>query len=309
MISGATGISGRTVENVFLYIGAICVFFLVLITFLTVTFVIRYRRSRHPQPVQIVGSLWLEILWTVIPTFLVVTMFYYGYVGFQTLRNPPPDAMKVKVTARQWSWLFEYENGVRVSDLRVPVGKPVLLLLTSQDVIHSFYLPAFKVKQDVVPGMETRLWFQPNVAGTYEVLCAEYCGLQHSYMLTKVAALPEGEFNLWLKATAKEREAETAKGIPAGPRLFQEKGCKACHSIDGTPLLGPTLKGTFGRTVTVLTGGKERAVVADEAYLRRSLVDPGSDVVKGFPPIMPSQKGILTDSEMEEMVKYLKELK
>jgi cytochrome c oxidase subunit 2 len=309
MISGTTGISGRIVENVFLYIGVICVFFLVLITFLTVFFVIRYRSSRHPQPVQIVGSLWLEIVWTVIPTFLVVTMFYYGYVGFQTLRSPPKNAMKVKVVARQWSWLFEYENGVKAPDLRVPVGKPVELLLTSQDVIHSFYLPAFKVKQDVVPGMETRLWFQPTSTGTYVVLCAEYCGLQHSYMLSKLAVLPEADFDLWLKGVQRERETEAAKGVSPGPRLFQEKGCKACHSIDGTPLVGPTLKGIFGKTVTVLTDGKERTVVTDEAYLRKSLVDPGSDVVKGFPPIMPSQRGILTDSEIEEMVKYLKELK
>ncbi len=309
MISGTTGISGRIVENVFLYIGAICVFFFVLITFLTVFFVIRYRSSRHPQPVQIVGSLWLEIVWTVIPSFLVVTMFYYGYVGFQTLRSPPENAMKVKVVARQWSWLFEYENGVKASDLRVPVGKPVELLLTSQDVIHSFYLPAFKIKQDAVPGMETRLWFQATSTGTYEVLCAEYCGLQHSYMLSKVAVLPEADFDLWLKGIQKEREAEAAKGAAPGVRLFQEKGCKVCHSIDGTPLVGPTLKGIFGKTVTVLTGGKERKVVTDETYLKKSLVDPGADVVKGYPPIMPPQRGILTDFEIEEMVKYLKELK
>jgi cytochrome c oxidase subunit 2 len=306
MISGTTGISGRIVENVFLYIGAISVFFLILITFLMVYFTIRYHRKKHPQPVQIIGSTWLEVTWTVIPTILVVTMFYYGYVGFHTLKSPPQNAMKVKVIASQWSWLFEYENGIKVPELRVPVGKPVELLLTSRDVIHSFYLPAFKIKQDAVPGMENRMWFQPTVTGTYDVLCAEYCGLQHSYMLSKVAVVSEEDFRKWYEG----KQAElVAKVVPPGPRLFQEKGCKVCHTVDGTPLVGPTLKGLLGKKVTVLTGGKERQLVADETYLRRSLIEPGADVVKGFPPIMPSQKGVSTEAEIDEMIKYIKELK
>jgi cytochrome c oxidase subunit II len=308
MTSGTVGVSGRIVENVFLYIGAISVFLLILITFLMVYFTIRYRRKKHPQPVQIIGSTWLEITWTVIPTFLVLTMFYYGYVGFHTLKSPPKNAMKVRVIASQWAWLFEYENKVNAPELRVPVGKPVELLLTSRDVIHSFYLPAFKIKQDAVPGMETRLWFEPTRTGTYDVLCAEYCGLQHSYMLTKVAVVPEADFNQWLKQMQKKREAEAAKE-PAGLRLFQEKGCKACHTIDGTLLVGPTLKGLFGKKVTVVTEGKERTITADESYLRKSLIEPGADVVKGFPPIMPSQKGVSTDAEINELVKYIKELK
>jgi len=308
MTSGTTGISGRIVENVFLYIAVISVSLLILITFLMIYFTIRYHRKKHPQPVQISGSTWLEITWTVIPTFLVVTMFYYGYVSFHTLKSPPKNAMKVKVIASQWSWLFEYENGFKAPDLRVPVGKPVELLLTSRDVIHSFYLPAFKIKQDAVPGMESRLWFQPTSTGTYDVLCAEYCGLQHSYMLSKVTVLPEADFDKWFQVARKEREAEAAKE-PAGIRLFQEKGCKACHTVDGTLLVGPTLKGLFGKTATVITEGKEITVTADEAYLRKSLIEPGADVVKGFPPIMPSQKDISTEAEIEEMIKYIKELK
>jgi cytochrome c oxidase subunit 2 len=306
MISEATGLSGRIVEDVFLYIAAISVFLLVLITFSMVYFVIRYHRKRHPKPEDIEGSVWLEVLWTIIPTFLVLTMFYYGYTGFSTLKKIPAGAMKVHVIARQWSWLFEYENGIRADELRVPVGKPIELRLTSQDVIHSFYMPAFKIKQDAVPGMVNHLWFKPTEVGTYDVLCAEYCGLRHSYMLAKVIVLPEEEFNQWYQ---KGKEKVAAKIPSRGVQLLQEKGCRACHSVDGTPLVGPTLKGLFGKTVTIMAEGKERQVVADEGYLRKSLLDPNADIVKGFPPIMPSQKGLLTEEEIEEMIGYMKGLK
>lgn len=298
-------LSGRSVESIFLYIASVAVFLLALITFLMIYFVIRYRRKRNPAPEDIEGKLWLEILWTVVPTLLVLTMFYYGLKGFQLMKRIPEGAMKVKVIARQWSWQFEYENGLKVPELRIPVGRPIALELTSQDVIHSFYIPAFRVKQDAVPRMVTHLWFKANEAGTYDVLCAEYCGLQHSYMLTKVIALSEREFKKWYEEGGKKE----ARVLPAGVKLFEEKGCKACHSIDGSPLVGPTVKGLFGKTLTVSTEGKERQVVADEAYLRKSLLEPNADVVKGFPPIMPSQKEILSEEEINELIRYLKELK
>ena len=247
----------------------------------------------------------LEIIWTVVPTLLVLTMFYYGLTGFNFLKRAPQDAMKVKVIARQWSWLFEYENGLRSTELKVPVGKPIKLLLTSQDVIHSFYAPAFRIKQDVVPGMVNSLWFQSTEVGEFDVLCSQYCGLQHAKMLTKIVVLPEEEFKKWYQ-TGKEMEAKLP---PSGTQLFQERGCKACHTIDGTPGLGPTLKGLFGKTVTVLTDGKERKLVADEAYLRKSILEPNVDIVKGFPPIMPPLKGLLTDQEIDALVSYLKGLK
>jgi cytochrome c oxidase subunit 2 len=302
MSPGAIGISGRIVENVFLYIAVISVSLLILITFLMVYFVIRYQRKRHPQPVQVVGKTWLEILWTVVPTFLVLTMFYYGYTGFKTLKKVPEGAFKIKVTSRQWSWLFEYPNGIKAEELKVPVGKPIDLRLTSQDVIHSFYLPAFKIKQDAVPGFETRLWFEPKEVGTFDVLCAEYCGQRHSYMLTKVTVLSEKEFTQWYK----EGEIE-AKAPPRGAQLFQEKGCKACHSTDGSPLVGPTVKGLFGKKVTVVTEGREQTVLADEGYLKKSILEPGADVVKGFPPLMPPLK--MTEQELNAIIKYIEELK
>lgn len=304
-ISGATGLSGEVVNQVFFYILAITVFLLALITFLMVYFVIRYHRKRSPQPAEIKENTWLEIIWTVVPTLLVLTMFYYGLTGFNFLKRAPQDAMKVKVIARQWSWLFEYENGLRSTELKVPVGKPIKLLLTSQDVIHSFYAPAFRIKQDVVPGMVNSLWFQSTEVGEFDVLCSQYCGLQHAKMLTKIIVLSEEGFKKWYQ-TGKEMEAKLP---PSGTQLFQERGCKACHSIDGTPGLGPTLKGLFGKTVTVLTDGKERKLVADEAYLRKSMLEPNVDIVKGFPPIMPPLKGLLTDQEIDVLVSYLKGLK
>jgi cytochrome c oxidase subunit 2 len=177
--------------------------------------------------------------------------------------------------------------------------------MTSQDVIHSFYIPAFKVKQDAVPGMTNHLWFKPMETGTHDVLCAEYCGLQHSYMLTKVIVLPKEEFLKWYEEGGKKE----ARIPPSGLKLFEVKGCKVCHSIDGTQLVGPTLKGLFGKTITVVTEGKERQVIADEIYLRKSLLEPNADVVKGFPPIMPSQKGFLMEEEINELIRYMKELK
>ena len=304
-VSWATGLSGEVVDQVFFYILAITVFLLGLITFLMVYFVIRYQRKRNPQPSDIHENIWLEIIWTVVPTLLVLTMFYYGLTGFNFLKKAPADALKVKVIARQWSWLFEYENGTKSTELKVPVGKPVKLSLTSQDVIHGFYAPAFRIKQDVVPGMTNTLWFQPTGVGTFDVFCTQYCGLQHAKMVTKIVVLPEDEFNQWYQKGKEEIEA--SKGKPRGTQLFQEKGCMACHSIDGTPRVGPTLKGLFGKTITVMTDGKERNITADEAYLRKSILEPNADVVKGFPPVMPPEK--MTKDEIDELIHYIKELK
>jgi cytochrome c oxidase subunit II len=303
MSLGITSPSGKVVADVFIYVGVISVALLVLITFLIIFFLVRYRRSKHPEPSDIRGATWLEIAWTVLPTILVLTMFYYGLTGFQSLKTIPKGAMKVKVISSMWVWRYEYENGVKSDVLRIPAGKDVVLMLTSLDVIHSFYVPAFKVKMDAVPGMENRLFLKPTRAGTYDVLCAEYCGLRHSYMLSKVEVLPEEEFQRW--SQVRLEEIKTQK-VPRGLQILQEKGCAACHTLDGSPLVGPTLKGLFGKSVTVVTAGKEQTVTADEEYIKRSILQPGGDVVKGFPAIMPPLT--LNDEEMNAIISYLKEL-
>ncbi len=304
IFSGATGISGRVVDDVFLYIVAVCIILLALITFLMVYFVLRYRRAKHPKPVDIEGSTWLEITWTVIPTLIVLTMFYYGLTGFQFLKRVPPGSMVVKVISRQWSWLFQYENGIQDTELRVPLGTPVKLLLTSQDVIHGFYAPAFRIKQDAVPGMTNYLWFQPTQLGTFDVLCTQYCGLEHSHMLTKIVVLPEEEFAKWYQA----RPEKTAPGGTAlGVKLYQEKGCIGCHSTDGSPRVGPTFKGLFGKTEEVNKAGKETKVVVDESFIRDYIENPNVMRIEGYPPIMP--KVSMTDEERNALVDYIKSLK
>ena len=181
----------------------ISILLFVLIIFLMVYFVVRYRRSKNPEATEIPGNWKLETLWIVVPVLIVLTMFYQGLVGFNFLRKPPADAMEVKVYAKQYSWLFEYDNGVRSSDLYVPAGKPVITNLVSEDVIHSFYIPALRVKKDVVPGMTTKAWFEADTPGSYDILCAEYCGLGHSAMRAVLNVLPEPQFEEWYASQEK----------------------------------------------------------------------------------------------------------
>ncbi len=301
MIPKASSIAG-TVDFVFFYIVGISVVFLVAITFLMVYFIIKYRRSKNIPPANIEGHTLLEVTWTVIPTILVLSMFYYGWVGFKEMRKVPKDAAVVKVTARMWSWAFEYENGKQSDVLKLPVNKPVKLELESLDVLHAFYVAAFRVKEDVVPGLNNYISFTPTMVGTYDAQCAEYCGMRHSYMMAKVEVMPEEKFQEWYVGNGLVSKADL------GAELLKIKGCVACHTTDGTPRVGPTFKGIFGRKETVVTGGTERDVVVDEEYIRKSIMEPMADVVKGFPPIMPPQKGLITDEEIQQIIAYLKGL-
>jgi cytochrome c oxidase subunit 2 len=314
MITGFPTLSG-TVDKVFIFITAISLILLVLVTVTMIYFVIRYSRDKNPDPQDIEGNFLLEVAWTLIPTILVLAMFYYGYAGFKYMRTVPKNAMIIKVTARQWSWLFEYESGKKSSELTVPLGKPVKLVMTSKDVLHSLFIPAFRVKEDTVPGQETYLWFAADAEGSFDLFCAEYCGVAHSAMMSKVNVIPPEKFSRWLEEDAKVAKEEGAEGPKEkvsgkkGASLVSEKGCIGCHSIDGSKLVGPSFKGIYNRKTTVITDGEEREVISDEEYLRRSILNPGADIVEGYPPIMPSLEGALTDGELEEMIEYLKTLK
>ena len=303
-------------DAAFFFVMGISVALLMLITGVMIFFVIRYSRKKNQNPEDIKDNLPLEILWTAIPTILVLAMFWVGWKGFVYMRTPPADAIPIKVMARQWSWTFTYPNGKQDSVLRVPVRKPINLLLYSADVVHSLFIPAYRIKEDCVPGMETHLWFLPDELGSYDLFCSEYCGVSHSAMITKVEVMSEKDFDAWYKGEPKEAArpgaAITKTKKTAGPdiaKLLELKGCLACHSVDGSAKIGPTLKGMFGKKETVIRDGKEIGIAVDEAFIKQTLLSPEKDRVKGFPPIMPSQKGLLTDKEIHDIITYLENLK
>lgn len=295
----------------FAIIIGISLFFLIGITSVIIYFIFKYNRKKNPVASEIEGSHKLEIIWTIIPLILVLFMFWLGWSSYVPMRKAPADAMKVKVTAQMWSWRFEYENGKIEDTLFVPVNKPVLLQMESVDVIHSLYIPAFRIKEDVVPGKkENYMWFKSLVAGSYDLFCAEYCGLRHSYMGTTVEVVDQGTFDKWY-ASGPAKIDSTVAATPgaAGKLLTEQKGCIACHSADGTKIVGPSYKGIFGHKVTVETNGREREVTVDEEYIKKSILDPEADIVKGFSKgSMISYKGQLKDEEIDQIIEYIKTL-
>jgi cytochrome c oxidase subunit 2 len=283
------------VDQTFLLIFGVSAAILVGITFLMVWFVIRYHHSRHPQAADIRGNVWAEITWTLIPTLLVLGMFWYGWESFKALRSVPADAMRVRVTARMWSWVFTYENGKRASTLRVPVDRPVRLDMTSADVIHSFFVPAFRIKMDTVPGMETYAWFQAAREGSYDILCAEYCGLRHANMLSTVDVMSGQDFTAWY---------ENATADDGAVNLLHAYGCTGCHSLDGSGAAGPTLLNIYGAERTLADANGTRTVVADEKYLRRAILEPEADLVSGYEG-MPAYKDEMPQKDLDLILQYL----
>jgi cytochrome c oxidase subunit 2 len=306
----------EAVNTAFYLLLALAVAMLILVTVLMVVFTVKYRHKRHPEAAQVEGHTLLEIVWTVVPTILALGMFYLGWTGYKYMRDVPDNALQVKATGRMWSWEFEYANGKKSTELYVPQGVPVKVNLRSADVLHSFYMPAFRVKQDVVPGLDTYVWFQPVDTGAYDIFCAEYCGQRHSYMMSKVVVVRKDEYESWVNkdvtvtpppAAGETEEQRTAVLVAAGERLSKLKGCHACHSTDGSRLVGPSYKGLIGSTAAVVTDGKTRQVAVDEAYLRRSILEPMADVVEGYQPVMPKLE--MTDEEVNALVEYLKSLR
>lgn len=321
MLSSLSNVADK-VNGPIMLIAGVCIFLLVVITAAMIYFVIRYNRRRHPVASETHGNMALEVAWTVIPTLIAFGFFWYGWVGYKFMKSPPKDAMVVEVTGRMWSWSHEYANGVTSEELNIPVGKPVRLNLTAADVLHSYYIPAFKIKQDLVPNVDgLYMWFTAREEGTWDVLCTEYCGLNHSAMITKVNVWPQARFDAWYDAegakvaqeraalaAASEGESDSGSLVAVGERLSTAKGCVACHSTDGTQLVGPTYKGLYGKREVVITNGAEREIVVDDEYLRTSILDPNADVVKGFVGLMPSQQGLMTDEEVNAVIEYIKTL-
>jgi cytochrome c oxidase subunit 2 len=297
-MNGASSYSGL-VDKAFIFILGTSVLLLIGLTGVMIYFLVRYRRSKNPNPAQIADNATLETLWTVLPTILVLVMFYYGWAGFKVMRDIPENAMPVTVKAQMWSWVFEYENGKQSTELIVPTGRPVSLNLESADVIHSFFVPAFRLKEDCVPGRTNHAWFESTRDGEYNLFCAEYCGERHSAMLSLVKSIPGKEFDEWLGVDL---------GPPAGTQLLKLKGCVACHSIDGSKLIGPSFKGVLGRTEKVVTDGVVREITVDEDYIRKSILEPNADLVEGYQALMPAQGDLLTAEEIEAIIEVIKEL-
>jgi len=293
------------VDWLFYFILAVAAFFFFLIVTLMTIFAIRYRRRRDVRPGTAPRShLGLELVWTVIPIVIVAVIFSIGFAGFMRMTGVPEDALEILVTGQKWVWLFTYPNGHVDEELHVPVDEPVRLVMTSQDVIHSLYVPAFRLKRDVIPGRYTESWFRATEPGTYPVYCAEYCGTGHSDMSTGVVVHPPGEYEQWLEA-AGDLLAQLSPA-EAGERLFAKRGCNQCHSIDGSAGVGPSLLDVYGRN-RPLRGGA--VVEADENYLRQSILEPAASIVAGFEAYMPTYQGRLKEAEVIALIEYLKRLK
>jgi len=299
-----------TYNIAFYSIAGISLLLLTGLTILMVYFIYRYNRKKNKDAVQIEGNTKLEIIWTVVPVLLVLAMFYYGWSGFNPMTKAPADAMNVTSVARMWSFSFKYENGKESKDLILPVNTPVKINLVSLDVIHSLFIPAFRVKSDMMPGREKMMWFLPQREGEYDLYCSEYCGLQHSYMQANVKVLSQEEYNKWYADTSAIILVanDTLPGA-AGLAIIDAQGCNACHSSDGSKILGPTFLNLFGENQVVVKEGKEVTITADEEYIKRAINDPNSEVVKGYPrDLMQSYKESLTDDDILKIIEYLKSL-
>ena len=299
------------VDALFVYVVGVCAFFALLVAAAVLILSIRFRR-RHPDQVgkPLHGSLALELAWTITPFILAMTMFFWGAKVYLAMVRPPDDAIQVFAVGRQWMWKIQHMEGKReINELHVPLGQAVKVTLTSEDVIHSFYVPAFRGKMDAVPGRYTSFWFQPTKVGEFHLFCAEYCGTAHSKMIGRIVVMEPDAYQAWIsgQTTGLEvatSEPQTAASMAAtGEELFRQKGCATCHAQDGS--LGPALTGLFGKQVE-LTNGYQ--AVADEVYLRESILNPQAKIVSGYKPIMPTFQGQLNEEQILQLIQYIKGL-
>jgi cytochrome c oxidase subunit 2 len=309
-------LSAQKSDAVFFYVFGLSVAFLIFITVLMIYFVVRYSRKRHPKAEQIEGHVGLEIVWTVVPLIMFLSIFYYGWTNYEYMRQAPRDAMVIKVTARQWSWSFEYPNGKQTKVLFAPIGRPMKVEVRSADVIHGFFVPSFRLKIDAVPARTNTTWFQATKLGSYDIECTVICGVDHSLMLSKVIVVPEDEFKAWYfggndapepgKSLRAAEAHPDLDGMPKGLAVLTAKGCLTCHSVDGKPKVGPTLKALYGREEQVLVAGVTKTITVDDDYLQRAITKPAEQVVRGYPPAMPLTP--LSEQELTEVVRYIKTL-
>ncbi len=314
-------------DSLYWFLLWLSVFFFILVVGGMIYFAVIYREKPGRKTKYIVDDHILEATWTIIPTILLLVIFAWGWGVYKKMISAPADSMEVRVIGKQWLWNFQYEDGrLETGKLVVPLNKPIKLIMSSEDVLHSFFIPNFRVKQDVVPGMYSSVWFQAKVPGEHQVFCTEYCGTSHSGMLAKIEVLEPAQYELWknnkpyelsgvkIKSTeiiaAMQSSAKLANAnVPLpeqGRKLVEAKGCLACHALDGSKKIGPSYKGIFGHEVELADGSK---VMVDENYIRESIEKPQAKVVKGFNPVMPPYtKDMIGESELNAIVAYIKSL-
>jgi cytochrome c oxidase subunit II len=297
----ASTVSGK-VDALYFYLSGVTAFFTLLISGVLIFFVIKYRRrmpNEIPRPVA--GSHKLETIWSVIPFMIAMSMFAWGaQIYFQNSR-PPKNANEIYVVGKQWMWKIQHSTGQReINELHVPVGRKIKLIMTSEDTIHDFFIPAFRIKADVLPGRYTTQWFEATRPGTYHLFCAEYCGMNHSGMIGSVIVMQPAEFDNWLSGNASQQSPAVA-----GQQLFQSLGCVSCHGANGEGGRGPALAGLFGRKVFLTNN---QTLIADEAYIRESIENPQAKIVSGFNPIMPTFQGQVTPEQLIQIISFIKSL-
>lgn len=291
----------RNVDEFYFFMLAVTAFFTVLISAAVLFFAVKYRRRRaDDRPGEIEGSLLLELTWTIIPFLFTVVMFVWSSALFFAQVRVPDDAIQIDVVGKRWMWKLQHMTGQReINELHVPVGKPVRLHLTSEDVIHSFFVPAFRMKKDAVPGRYSDTWFRATKPGKYHIFCAEYCGTQHSKMTGWVYVMEPAEYQQWLGGGP-----APVSPVAAGQKLFTERNCVTCHYADSAGR-GPVLNGLPGSTVLLQSGD---SLVADDTYLHESILTPAARVVAGYQPIMPTYQGQLGEEDVGALIAYIKSL-
>ena len=296
----ASSVAGE-VDALFLFILAVTGLFAIGIWIALFYFAIRYRRrSEDDRPAEIHGSLVLELTWTIIPFLLMSAMFVWGAKVYFHLNRPPDDAMTVSVVGKRWMWKLQHPTGQReINELHVPVGRAVKLVITSEDTIHSFFVPAFRIKKDAVPGRYNMAWFRATKTGRYHLFCAEYCGTEHSKMIGRIVVMEPEEYQVWLAGGPAPESP-----VLAGEKLFTELNCITCHRPDSAGR-GPVLNGIFGRPVALASGER---VVADEAYVRESILSPAAKVVAGYQPVMPTYLGQASEEQLIALIAYIESL-
>lgn len=290
------------VDALYFYLTGVTLFFVFLISGVLIFFVIKYRRRTPfeiPRP--IAGSLKLETIWSVIPFIIAMSMFAWGAQVYFDQARPAANTNEIYVVGKQWMWKLQHTTGQReINELHIPVGRKIKLIMTSEDVIHSFYIPAFRIKTDVLPGRYMIAWFEATKPGKYHLFCTEYCGMNHSGMIGSVIVMEPTEFDNWLSGNANQQAPAVA-----GQQLYQSLGCASCHGANGEGGRGPTLAGLFGKQVFLNNG---QTVVADESYIRESIENPQAKLVNGFGPIMPTFQGQVTPEQLIQIMAYIKSL-